>query len=567
MLLAAIAAVVFLEVQGALALQATTTTTTTDIPRWCGKPYESGSPNTNPGGQFTYPSPSRNPLLYVQVSPRHSIYVSSEQTATFIVDAALSYYHGDAYYNSTQVLGSSTTQPFSDLYFDIRVESTDQVLVTNNVTINSTDNLFNFDIGNLLTPQCDAYDIVLYGASSDGNQTFTATTQLFYLPDKSTGSVTKIDNLNGNLLYKNNATNDTFVPFFAFGFYTSYGGYLETSLENVQAYYNLGYSAIHPIPTFSDNLTTILDYMDELNLMFQYDMRGTYTNLTSVVEQVNAIKDYSALLAWYTADEPDGNQDALNATTLAYETITQIDKYHPIGLVLNCQNYYFEEYSAGADYLMEDAYPIGINATWSKWGTPCNTTYGDCGCDNCVGELQDVSNRIDDIAKYQEYLGAWSKPIWAVPQSFDGEGYWSRNPTVDETWVMNQLALNHGAKSIMLWTFPTLDDLAAANSQQSKVLTKSPVLEFITGGQPTPISIAGFELLDISYWIVGQQAMVSVVNLDYVDTSSAVEIALPFTASSIVSSPWGNTSWELSGNALNAQSLNALVTSLVVLDL
>jgi hypothetical protein len=42
MLLAAIAAVAFLEVQGAFALQATTTTTTTDIPRWCGKPYESG---------------------------------------------------------------------------------------------------------------------------------------------------------------------------------------------------------------------------------------------------------------------------------------------------------------------------------------------------------------------------------------------------------------------------------------------------------------------------------------------------------------------------------------------
>lgn len=505
--------------------------------------------------------------MYVQVSPRHSIYVSSEQTATFIVDATLSHYHGDAYYNSTQVLGSSTTQPFSDLYFDIRIESTDQVLVTNNVTINSTDNLFEFEIGRLLKPQFDAYDIVLYGASSDGNQTFTATTKLFYLPDKPTGSVTKIDNLNGNLWYKNNATNNKFVPFFAFGFYTSYGGYLETSLENVQAYYDLGYSAIHPIPTFSDNLTTILDYMDELNLMFQYDMRGTYTNLSSVAEQVHAVKDHSSLLAWYTADEPDGNQDALNATTLAYETITQIDKYHPIGLVLNCQNYYFKEYSAGADHLMEDAYPIGINATWSKWGTPCNTTYGDCGCDNCVGELQDVSNRIDDIAEYQEYLGQWQKPIWAVPQSFDGEGYWSRDPTVDETWVMNQLALNHGAKSIMLWTFPTLDDLATANSQQSKVLTKSPVLEFITGGRPTHISVAGYELLDISYWIVGRQALISVVNLDYADIISAIEIALPFTATSIVSSPWGSASWEMSSNTLKAQSLSALVTSLVIVNL
>lgn len=525
------------------------------------------SPNINPGGQFAYPSASPNPLLYVQISPRHSIYVSSEKTATFIVDAALSYYHGAAYYNSTQVSGSSTPEPFSDLYFDIRVESTDQLLVTNNVTVNSTDNLFDFDIGNLLEPQFEAYDIVLYGASSDGNQTFTATTQLFYLPDKLTGSVVKIDNLNGNLLYKNNATNSTFVPFFSFGFYTSYGGYLETSLENVKAYYDLGYSAIHPIPTFSDNLTTILNYMDELNLMFQYDMRGTYLNLSSVAEQVTAVKDHSSLLAWYTADEPDGNQDPLNATTLAYETITQIDKYHPIGLVLNCQNYYFKDYSAGADYLMEDVYPIGINATWSKWGTTCNTTYGDCGCDNCVGELQDISHRIDDIAQYQEYLGQWSKPIWGVTQAFDGEGYWSRNPTVDETWVMNQLALNHGAKSIMLWSFPTLDDLATANSKQSKVLTKSPVLGFITGGQPTPISVAGFQLLDVSYWVVGEQAMVSVVNLDYADTSSAVEITLPFTASSIVSSPWGDVSWELSGNTLKVQGLDALVTSLVILDM
>ena len=216
---------------------------------------------------------------------------------------------------------------------------------------------------------------------------------------------------------------------------------------------------------------------------------------------------------------------------------------------------------------MEDAYPIGINATWSKWGTPCNTTYGDCGCDNCVGELQDVSNRIDDIAEYQEYLGQWQKPIWAVPQSFDGEGYWSRDPTVDETWVMNQLALNHGAKSIMLWTFPTLDDLATANSQQSKVLTKSPVLEFITGGRPTHISVAGYELLDISYWIVGRQALISVVNLDYADIISAIEIALPFTATSIVSSPWGSASWEMSSNTLKAQSLSALVTSLVIVNL
>lgn len=500
------------------------------------------------------------PALYLQVEPRHSIYVSSEKTASFIVDAALSKYHGQPYSNAP---GSQ----FPDLSFSITVEATGKVLVTNKVAVNTTDNLFDFDISQL-QPQLDAYDIVLRGASPDGKQEYTATTKLFYLPDKTTGSVTKIDNLNGGLLYKNNATNNEFVPFFAFGFYTSYGGYLETSLENVKAYYDLGYSAIHPIPTFSANLSTILDYLDELNLMFQYDMRGTYTNLTSVAEQVSEVKDYSALLAYYTADEPDGNQDPLNSTSLAYDTITQLEKYHPIGLVLNCQNYYFEQYSSGADYLMEDAYPIGINATFSRvWNTTCNTTYGDCGCDNCVGELQDVSNRLDDFAQYQEYLGQWPKPRWAVPQSFDGEGYWDRDPTVNETWVMNQLAVNHGAKSIMLWTFPTTDDLATANSQQSKVLTVSPVLDFVTGEQPQPIAIEGEALLDVSYWIVGNQALVSVVNLDYAPTSSAVAISLPFAASSVVSSPWGSVDWEYSGNTLRAPGLDALATSLVILDL
>ncbi|KAH8703176.1 hypothetical protein BGW36DRAFT_354607 [Talaromyces proteolyticus] len=549
-----------------LAAQGVIAQTTTAIPRWCGKPYESGSPNINPGGQLEPPKPSPTPLLYVQVEPRHSIYVSSEKTGSFIVDAALSKYHGEPYRNSTQQLGGPS-QPFNNLFFTISLENTDQVLVSNNVSVNSTNNLFDFDISQL-QPQYDAYDVVLYGASDDGNQTFTATTKLFYLPDKKTGSVTKIDNLNGGLLFSNNASNYEFIPFLAFGFYTSWGGYLELSLENVKTYYDLGYSAIHPVASYSSNASLIFDYLDELNLPFQYDMRGTYTNLTSVAEQVTMAKDYSSLLAWYTADEPDGNQDPFNATSLAYDTITKIDKYHPVSLVLNCENYYFDKYSQGADILMEDAYPIGINATWSqKWNTPCNTTYGDCGCDNCAGELQDVSNRLDILAQYEEYLGQSPRPVWAVPQSFDGEQYWDRNPTVDETWVMNQLSLNHKAKSIMMWTFPTLDDLATANSKQSKVVTKSPVLDFLTGAQPKGISVEGHRLLDVAYWIVDNQALISVVNLGYADSSSPVSIELPFAAASTASTPWGSVNWTLSGNALSVQSLDALATSLVILDL
>ena len=57
----------------------------------------------------------------------------------------------------------------------------------------------------------------------------------------------------------------------------------------------------------------------------------------------------------------------------AYNLLASLDKYHPTALVLNCQNHYFEEYTVGPDIIMEDAYPVGLNATFAdKWGTACN---------------------------------------------------------------------------------------------------------------------------------------------------------------------------------------------------
>lgn len=502
----------------------------------------------------------------MQVAPRHSIYVSSETTGSFIVDAALSHTFGEPYHGSTGI----EQQPFQDLYFTIAVETSDIVLVANSVAINSTDNLFDFDF-HRLQPRMDAYDIVLYGVTPGGDRVYSARTQLFYLPDKTTGSVTKIDNLNGGMLFKNNATGKQFEPLLPFGFYADYSGYLALKLENVKAYHDQGFNVIHPVTSFmdSDNLTTILDYMDEINLLWQYDMRGSYQNLTSVAEQVALAKDHTSLLAYYTADEPDGWQYPLNSTKLAYDLIATIDKYHPVGLVLNCQNFYFKDYSQGADYLMEDAYPVGINATWSvPWNTPCNATYGDCGCDNCVGELQDVSNRLDAFAEYQGWLGGqWAKPLWAVPQAFDGNGYWARNPTVDEAWVMNALSLNHGAKGIMSWIYPPVPELATAHSEQAKVVTVSPVLDFLTGAQPQRIVVAEHPLLDVAYWVVGGQALLNVVNLDYAATTATITVTLPFKAMRIASTPWGIVDWSLRGNSLTVTGLAGLATSMVILDM
>lgn len=54
---------------------------------------------------------------------------------------------------------------------------------------------------------------------------------------------------------------------------------------------------------------------------------------------------------------PDGTSDPLNATSITKALINDLDGggYHPVSLVLNCENYYFTNYSAGADVLLQDA--------------------------------------------------------------------------------------------------------------------------------------------------------------------------------------------------------------------
>ena len=547
----------------------------TGIPRWCGKPYMAGSPNFNPGGMLHPPKPSPTPMLYVQVESRYTIYDSSESTGEFIVNASVSYTHGAPFKNAKSLPGSNQTAPFDTLDFDIRVETTDHLLVSNSVSINSQDVLFEFDL-TVLKPRLSPYKIVLYGAPMHeiGNQSYTTTTELYYLPAKSSGSTVKIDNLYGGMLVANNVTEYAFEPLLPFGFYTSCSGYLNYSLANVSAYKELGFNAINPVCAFTDgDLGYLFDWMDEVNLWYQYDMRGSYLNLTSVAEQIPLLKDRSAFLSWYTADEPDGWQYALNSTKLAYDLLKEKDPYHPTGLVLNCDNYYFKQYSSGADYIMEDAYPIGINATYSRpWNTTCNETYGDCGCDDCVGELEDVSNRLDTLFDYQEWIGEWEKPLWAVLQAFSGEGYWSRDPTTQETWVMILLSFNHMAKAVMSWTFPSTTTLDNAHGAFSKVATVPPVSTFLLGADPIKIKVKRHSLLDVSYWKLESQIMVGIVNLDYVDSNGTVSIDLPTSVSRVASQPWGSLSWSLSSSSnvssvLSSYGLDGLATSIVILDM
>ena len=256
-------------------------------------------PSYDPGGQTREPPIIEGgPNLHVQFKPRYSIYLSSESKGEFVVNAEVSSWFGQPWPNLT----SLATSP--KLWFSINLVSSDDILVENSVSLNSMGNVFAFDLTRL-KPSFQPYEVVLFGAAEAGEPNITATSQLWYLPEKTNGSVTKLDNLNGGLWFRNPVTNGSFVPLLPYGFYSSGDdSFLSASdnIQKVQAYQDLGLNGIIPLtPIFKNQ--PVFEYMDKIDLKFMYDLRDYYKNLTAVQEQVSAIKDYDALFSYWGADE------------------------------------------------------------------------------------------------------------------------------------------------------------------------------------------------------------------------------------------------------------------------
>ncbi|GAP87567.2 putative glycoside hydrolase subgroup catalytic core protein [Rosellinia necatrix] len=538
-----------------------------DWPRWCGKVYQAGYPSFEPGGRTVAPPTNGSTYLHMQFKPRYSLYLSTEARASFVVNAALSPWFGEEYANSTT--DGVSTDPFTELVFSINLADDNTPLVESRIGINTTGLEFEFDLTKL-KPRTSPYDVVLFGASVYGDRNYTATSELLYLPDNPEGSATKIDNAKGGLLFKNVQTGNEFVPLLPYGYYGLYNGSNDTAAsdEFVRDYTSggKGLNAIVSLAGFADT-NPVYDSMDAQGLHFMFDLRGSYKNLTETEQRVNTIKHHTSLFAYWTADEPDGWQVPFDKTPAAQALIHTLDPYHPVVVTLNCQDYYFGAYSAGGDVLMEDVYPIGINSTFSKWGTACNATLGDCGCDNCAGAVQDVAARLDDLARYEAWLGRWPKTKFHNPQVFHGEDYWFRDPTVAEARAMNALAFHRGAVGIFGWTWPSSAVLFDAHSHMASVVTAAPVRDFLLAGKPGPLAAGDYEFMDAAFWVDGDRMMVSVVNGGYDDIESPVLITLPAAATSVESVAFGGLPWQLMGGQLAIDTLPAMSTSFIILNL
>ena len=535
----------------------------------------------DPGGQFVFPTPQSKPMLYLTVQPQYTIFLESDGSGAFIVNAPLSYIFGQPFTNvSYDTPGSSTGNPFTTLDFDIFNEENGALLVRNSVPVNSSGNVFGFSFSSF-TPRETPYQVSIYGTSPDGEQSFTASAQVYILPARSYGSAVKIDNLFGGLYVQNAFNNwDGWYPVFQNGYYAD-ASYVtpstNISFEHLDTYSAQGFNAINVVPdgsgpdsSFPPTLAQYWDRMDELNLLNIYDMRYSYLNATKVNDQVSMWKNRTSLLMWYTGDEPDGTSDPLNATLDTYNQLKSLDPYHPVSLVLNCQDYYYADYASGAEIIFEDAYPVGINATWSvRWDTPCNLTYGDCGCDNCDGTLTDVSTRLDQFTNYQANIDdQGSKPNWAVLQAFGNQDYWQSVPSPAELENMMVLAVNHNAKGITYWEYPSTDEINVESGKLGNVLKTKPAIDFLFGSNAIKnLPVEGEPLVDASAWIVGSKMMVGIASEEYVDFDSDISITLPQVAASVDQVLYGNSTWAVSGDKLSKPGLKGLETGILVLSL
>ncbi|KAJ7596116.1 hypothetical protein C8J56DRAFT_395738 [Mycena floridula] len=488
---------------------------------WCGKNYMSTDPIVPPGGQFIVPAQSPSQLLAIRCGQAVRPYLpedvlnSDKSFTSILVDTPVIHsFISGAFPLHGQLIQSTTAE--------VTVSVEGIKLTSGSVPLNSTKHPLHFSLSSL-KPRQEAYNLTC--SATVGSQRFETHSLFSFLPDPppEIGSVTKMDMRTGALLARPaNGKGGQYETVFPLGFYTDSDGYLLQNVSKVRELKEQGFNIIHPVPSFS-NLTAleeVLDLMDELGMYLMYDMRGDYQNTTLVTAQVQSIQKRSSLLLWYTADEPDGFPTPFNATVVASNLIKSLDGgdglggagYHPVSLVLNCENYEWTPYASGADILLQDTYMVGIDPVHSiVYGTECTRDYGDCGCDNCQGKYQDISTRMDEF-RSRIFINGWEleKAVWTVPQAFGNQSFWPRNPTGAEFIVQAIVGVNHGALGIIPWVDPNTDDIKASASSLALALPE--LVSFIASPLASFRQVLTGDLVDIGLWTVGSETLLLAAN-------------------------------------------------------
>ncbi|KIJ18325.1 hypothetical protein PAXINDRAFT_161711 [Paxillus involutus ATCC 200175] len=479
-----------------------------------------------PDGQFQLPASSSEPLVAFRCAPVFRPYLEEDgKDAAFVIDTPVVYqYIQGAAPISLPTNSSHSSQSLGKMNVTISIGN--HLHTTKEVPVNATGFEISLDIRSLLAQKtaynvsCSATYKIETSSSKNTTQYFSTNTPLLYLPDTSS-SVVKTDLRTGALWTRPaDGNGGAFAPFIPQGFYVAFDQYLATNLSLLDQLKSDGFNTIHPIPPY-DNATIfqqVLDKTVELGLYIVYDMRTNYQNLTAVAGQVDTYSSLPNLLHWETAHEPDGNSDPFTAPRNTYDLIYQMDGYHPVSIVLNCEDYDFTSYVEGADIVVENAYPIGINATFSPvWQTECTPDFGHCGCDNCQGFVYDIKARIQTYKNRLEILGfERTKTVWSSPQAFGSGIYWSTTPTGQQWAAMTMTSLNHGATGAISYQYPTttgnVTTIEGTATNFTKLVAES-IEPFIVDPEATYENF-DYGGVDAGLWGNGTAYLLVVVNLN-----------------------------------------------------
>lgn len=308
----------------------------------------------DPGGWFEDPRASSTPRLRLKAKPRMSIYLDTDKTAEVLVDAEVSYYEV-----SEAISESYLTTPAQQLYVTLSSEEGVR-LGSGTIDVGSADNQVAIALAGL-APRTEPYSITVEASILDNLSTvYSTTTNVSYLPyPDSYGSVARLDNLYGGT-HAQRGRDSPWLDIFPYTYYVQWSLYWDANVSTLDDFSSQGYNLIHIVPTGTlgeapfpwAQFQPYLDRAAELGLWLQYDVLWTPDNLTSMVEQVTQLRTHPSILSWYQSDEPDGKSNPINSTGIAYDTIKSLDPYHPLSLALNCYDFYYSDYAAGADIIV-----------------------------------------------------------------------------------------------------------------------------------------------------------------------------------------------------------------------
>ena len=273
---------------------------------------------------------------------------------------------------------------------------------------------------------------------TDSGELLSTTAYVLRLPARA--DAVKIDTRSTGLIVDG-------LPFLPMGFYLEYNRWQSGATNFSRVMYEEVMSGMNaPLPYRSGDPSSndFMDFMDEMSAMsvrvhfnmYGLGMEEPSTSKSERIERYAALVGaHPALLAYYIADEPDGNGKGLDPSWLAdtADRLRALDPYHPISLVLNCEQHPYrtiQDYAPHADIMMNDPYCLGLR--------------NPVGCDTCEGHVRDYARRV------QLYKANVSEamPFWIIPQTFGSEQHWDRQPNAREIRAMTYLALVHGAVGV-----------------------------------------------------------------------------------------------------------------------